>query len=157
MSFKNFYSDYKWIKVKRYNGYDRKLPPDENYNKLSQHHIEETSFLIDEVRKLAALLDARDNEEAIPFNIWDDYDEDEGGETNGYIENDMTEEEKKPILEMIFHFIVNQIYMPEVKVELDDRIYFTNLSHERLERLVKELEKSGLKYEGRKINFYSES
>lgn len=46
------YSNYKWIKVKPF-----KFNPDktweENYRALENHHVEETTFLIREVRELA--------------------------------------------------------------------------------------------------------
>lgn len=43
--------DYSWIKVKRYVD-DESLTWEERYKRLMQHHIEETTFLIDEVNKL---------------------------------------------------------------------------------------------------------
>jgi hypothetical protein len=50
------YNGHKWIKVKKH-----KFEPDasweENYRDLEKHHIEETQFLIDEVRKLFAELE----------------------------------------------------------------------------------------------------
>jgi hypothetical protein len=46
---------YKWIKVKQYKD-DESLSWEERYNKLNEHHIEETTFLINKVRELAALL-----------------------------------------------------------------------------------------------------
>jgi hypothetical protein len=46
------YSGYSWIKVKRYK-MDESLSWEERYKQLEQHHIEETQFLIDEVRNLA--------------------------------------------------------------------------------------------------------
>lgn len=49
------YSGYKWIKVDKH-----KFRPDisweENYRDLEKHHVEETTFLIEEVRKLFAEL-----------------------------------------------------------------------------------------------------
>jgi len=47
------YSGYKWIKVKHYK-MDETLSWEERYKQLEQHHIEETTFLIEEVRKLAS-------------------------------------------------------------------------------------------------------
>ena len=53
------YEGYAWVKVKRYT-------PDENttwqqrFEALQEHHIKETSFLIEEVRKLAKELDDKD-------------------------------------------------------------------------------------------------
>lgn len=43
--------DYSWIKVKRYVD-DESLTWEERYKRLMEHHIEETTFLIDEVNKL---------------------------------------------------------------------------------------------------------
>jgi len=49
------YKGYKWIKVKHFK-FDPKKSWEENFKALEQHHVEETTFLIDEVRKLAAKL-----------------------------------------------------------------------------------------------------
>lgn len=51
------YEGYKWVKVKRY-VMDESLSWEERYKKLEEHHIKETTFLVDEVRKLAAEVDA---------------------------------------------------------------------------------------------------
>lgn len=56
MSHEQHYSDYKWIKVKRWT-HDDSIGTEENYQKLQDHHLKETSFLIEEVRKLAKKLD----------------------------------------------------------------------------------------------------
>jgi hypothetical protein len=42
---------YKWIKVKRYKD-DESLSYEERYRMLEQHHIEETTFLIDKIREI---------------------------------------------------------------------------------------------------------
>jgi hypothetical protein len=49
------YNGYDWIKVKRYK-MDVDKTWEERYNELHQHHIEETTFLIEEVRKLDQLI-----------------------------------------------------------------------------------------------------
>jgi hypothetical protein len=46
------YDGYKWIKVKKY-VMDDNAPWKERYAQLEEHHIAETTFLIDEIRKLA--------------------------------------------------------------------------------------------------------
>lgn len=46
------YSGYKWIKVKQFK-FDNSKSWEENYKELEKHHIEETTFLIDEVRNLS--------------------------------------------------------------------------------------------------------
>jgi hypothetical protein len=56
MTFSEKYSNYKWIKVKRHKD-DETLSLHERFCSLQQHHVEETVFLISEVRRLAALLD----------------------------------------------------------------------------------------------------
>lgn len=56
MSYAEHYSTHKWIKVKRFERIEENSWED-NYNRLECHHQKETSFLIEEVRKLAALLD----------------------------------------------------------------------------------------------------
>ena len=42
---------YKWIKVKKYKD-DESLSYEERYSRLEQHHIEETTFLIDKIREI---------------------------------------------------------------------------------------------------------
>jgi hypothetical protein len=42
---------YKWIKVKKYKA-DESLSYEERYRRLEQHHIEETTFLIDKIREI---------------------------------------------------------------------------------------------------------
>ncbi len=49
------YDGYKWIPVKHFR-FDPVKSWEENFRALEKHHIEETSFLIEEVRKLAAKL-----------------------------------------------------------------------------------------------------
>jgi hypothetical protein len=49
-------NSYKWIKVPRYKEEDVNNPDvdwKESYQELLKHHIEETSFLINKVRKIA--------------------------------------------------------------------------------------------------------
>ena len=50
------YADFKWIKVTR-SAMDKSLPWEERYRQLDDHHVRETSFLIAEVRRLAAKID----------------------------------------------------------------------------------------------------
>ncbi len=50
------YASYKWIKVKKHKD-DPSKTWEERYRALEEHHIQETTFLIDEVRKLAAEMD----------------------------------------------------------------------------------------------------
>lgn len=45
-------NNYKWIKVKQFR-FDSEKSWEENFRALEAHHIEETTFLIEEVRKLA--------------------------------------------------------------------------------------------------------
>lgn len=52
----NDYAGYAWIKVPRYED-DPNLSWPERYERLEKHHIQETTFLIEEVRTLARLLD----------------------------------------------------------------------------------------------------
>lgn len=66
MSKVEHYSNFKWIKVKRYQA-DPNLNPEENLQKFEEHHVEETNFLIDEIRRLAKEYDelaARCNEKS---------------------------------------------------------------------------------------------
>lgn len=57
------YDGYGWIKVKRY-VMDESLSWEERYQQLDQHHITETTFLIEEVRKLAKQLEITKREES---------------------------------------------------------------------------------------------
>lgn len=47
---------YKWIRVKQYKD-DESLSWEERYKRLSEHHIEETTFLVNKVRELVVLCD----------------------------------------------------------------------------------------------------
>jgi hypothetical protein len=53
---KEHYADYKWIKVKRYTE-DESKSWEDRYKDLDNHHVKETTFLINEVRLLADKLD----------------------------------------------------------------------------------------------------
>ncbi len=53
------YAGYSWIEVPRY-VMDESKTWEERYAQLEQHHIQETTFLIEKVRELAAALAARD-------------------------------------------------------------------------------------------------
>lgn len=48
---KEILQTYKWIKVKKYSD-DETLTWEERYKKLEEHHIEETSFLINKIREI---------------------------------------------------------------------------------------------------------
>jgi hypothetical protein len=50
------YAGFGWIRVKRY-VMDESLTWEERYRQLEKHHVQETQFLIDEVRKLATMID----------------------------------------------------------------------------------------------------
>lgn len=52
----NKYDGYGWIKVKKYR-MDSSLSWEERYYQLDAHHVEETTFLIEEVRRLAKIVD----------------------------------------------------------------------------------------------------
>lgn len=102
----------------------------------------------------------------IPFNIWDDYWDDgyvpagKVQETHGYIEeyDTLTDKQKVPIIKVIYDYIVNNLDMTGVKVEISGiDIHFTNLTHVRREYMMEKLEKCKLKYNGVPIHFYSES
>lgn len=102
----------------------------------------------------------------IPFNIWDDYWDDgyvpkgKVQETYGYIEeyNTLTDEDKFPIVKLIYEYIMKELDMNGVKVELKGiNINFTNLTHVRREYMMEKLKKCGLEYNGTPIAFYSES
>lgn len=96
----------------------------------------------------------------IPFNIWDDYSESENyTSTYGYVEeyNILSEEDKEAICLLIYNQII-QLENLDFLAENDcDQIIFENLSHERREKLVKELNNLKLKYNNKLIGFYSES
>jgi len=62
MTNKEHYSDYKWIKVKRHTD-DPTKSWEDRYKVLDEHHLKETTFLIDEVRKLADKLDTTEKQE----------------------------------------------------------------------------------------------
>jgi len=50
-----FLNTYKWIKVRQYKD-DQSLSWEERYKRLDEHHIEETTFLINKVRELVSMI-----------------------------------------------------------------------------------------------------
>lgn len=54
------YEGYKWIKVSSFKD-DESKSWEERFRMLEKHHIEETTFLINEVRKLAGAIDSLDD------------------------------------------------------------------------------------------------
>lgn len=56
MSYTEKYKGYAWIKSKRHN-FDEEFSTEENYTDLMEHHVSETTFLIEEIRKLAKEID----------------------------------------------------------------------------------------------------
>ncbi|MCA9093538.1 MAG: hypothetical protein KDA68_08640 [Planctomycetaceae bacterium] len=56
------YRGFRWIKVPRY-AMDESLTWEERYRQFEEHHVRETTFLIEEVRNLARKLDALLNQE----------------------------------------------------------------------------------------------
>ena len=56
------YEGHRWIKVPRY-VMDESKTWEERYRQLEEHHVRETTFLIDKVRELAAQLAERRNGE----------------------------------------------------------------------------------------------
>lgn len=60
-TFNEHYAGYKWVKVKKYT-VDDSLSWEEKYKALESHHVTETSFLIEEIRKLADILDKKGDE-----------------------------------------------------------------------------------------------
>jgi hypothetical protein len=53
------YEGYKWVKVKRHVD-DPTKTWEERFRALEEHHIKETTFLVEEVRKLAAEIDGKE-------------------------------------------------------------------------------------------------
>lgn len=56
MSEESNYDGFKWIRVKKYSD-DASLTWEERYRRLEKHHVEETTFLINEIRRLARKFD----------------------------------------------------------------------------------------------------
>lgn len=101
----------------------------------------------------------------IPVNVWDDFwgdgciPEGEIQSTHAYIEeyDKITDEQKVPMMRVVYDFI-KTLDMPGVEIDDGDgEIYFKHLTHERLDRLMQELEESKLAYNGIPFDFYSES
>ena len=59
MSRSQDYEGYKWIKFKRHVD-DPSKSWEERFRALEEHHVKETTFLVDEVRKLAAEIDEKE-------------------------------------------------------------------------------------------------
>jgi len=48
---KEILTSYRWIKVPKYTD-DENLPLEERFKRLQEHHIKETTFLIDKIREI---------------------------------------------------------------------------------------------------------
>jgi hypothetical protein len=102
----------------------------------------------------------------IPFNVWDDYYDDghvpegEIQETYGYVEDDVdwTEEERCEIAKLVTWYCQTEITLPGVVVgQKGEDVEFKHLTHTLREKLLNELQNSGLNYKGKSFDFYSES
>lgn len=101
----------------------------------------------------------------VPINLWDDYYDDgcvpkgEHQETHMYVEEyDYFDDDMKT--EVMRLVLAHLKTLDLTGVEVEDggsEIYFKHLTHERREKLMEELEASGLKYKDIPIDFYSES
>jgi hypothetical protein len=95
----------------------------------------------------------------IPLNLWDDYDDEEDCDTHMYIEeyDKLTDDQKIPIIEFVFARL-KTLDLTGVEIGHDGHdISFTNLTHERREKLVGELEALKLMWGEIPLDFYSES
>ncbi len=117
--------------------------------------------------------------EKINVNIWDDYHD--NGDTYAYIESDISEEDRKNVLELIktaieeiekpewsFEFFMNfhdsaKIYPNLVGTEHEWCLYkrwqleFKHLSHTVHSEILEILQKKNLSYQGIPLEIYSES
>lgn len=121
----------------------------------------------------------------ININIWDDFYEDdyvpagEIQETYVYVEDDITLNEKKDILEFLMTYIQNNILLDNVIYHMnffDSKIKYpnipeeykslqferweikvVNITHKQLDILLKKLQNANLEYNNFKLNIYSES
>ncbi len=94
----------------------------------------------------------------IPFNIWDDYDEDEAPETYGYVEeyDVLTKDQKTGFLIMLHNHLIE--LKVQCELDLNDlQINFTDLNHEQRDILVRQLQHLKLTYKDLPVHFYSES
>jgi hypothetical protein len=97
----------------------------------------------------------------IPFNIWDDYSENE--DTYGYIEeySELSESEKLEIYHIIQHVIKSVdgdiLFREFHSFYSEEQIVFQNLFHSTRDHLVKTLNSLKLVYKNLPIVFYSES
>lgn len=101
----------------------------------------------------------------ICFNIWDDYWDDgyvpegKAQETHGYIEEYelLNERQKCVIVSYLFDYLKN-MDLGDTKLKLSgDGIIFTGMTHKVRHKLLKDLQKSKLHYNGVPFLFYSES
>lgn len=156
-----------------------KLPyPSDEYGKLSPE--EQFKWRHDSLKKKKVI-------ERIPINIWDDYYEEgyipegEIQETYIYVEDsDLSNDLIKKCLEILLDYMNNNLKLDGVKMWLeyfDSKVKYPSLigseyekyaferweikvqhlTHERREKLVKELEKANLEIDGIPFEIYSES
>ncbi len=97
------------------------------------------------------------NYDKIYINLWDDYAEEEGGETGFYIETGIKKKDVFHITSAIFDLVAP--YKPKgVVMSHDGRdISFRNLTHKKRIKFIKDLTSKKLKYKDIQLIFYSES
>lgn len=105
----------------------------------------------------------------IPINIWDDYFEDEyipegkTQKTHIYVEDyDISFEKHKDYLQQLLDYMQTKLELPGVEFSFSyssdhAQIYVEYLTHERREKLVKELNSAKLIADGVQFDIYSES
>jgi hypothetical protein len=99
-------------------------------------------------------------EEHIFFNIWDDYSDENCGETFGQFEDDKEFLEDEEEINKVSLLIKNEILKlyPKLDIKISNNgLNFYNLDHETREELVKRLKDSKATYKGLKFYIFSES
>ena len=105
--------------------------------------------------------------DSIPLNIWDDFYEDgyvpEGKkqETHAYIESSKISEDDKELLMEAFHgYLILHFTSELAGVTVGyggDEIYFTNLTHKKLDAIMDRFDEVELTFGGIPYSIYSES
>jgi len=107
------------------------------------------------------------NKTSIHLNIWDDLYEDdyvpEGQkqETHAYIEDSFFSDDEKELLMMCFHGYLVETFKEELEgVKVIDggyEIYFKDITHKKLDSIMRKLDSIELTFGGIPYNIYSES
>lgn len=132
-------------------------------NSLFKEYTKEKE-LLKEQKRIASIEEKKRHEErekTVGVNIWDDYAEGDMTDlsVDGYGDrSDISDKFRKKLAKMVFTWIKDNVKIEGTTFSMDNEyISISKLSHENRQKLVEQLNTSGLTINGKTFVFYSES